>query len=167
MKAFFSLQRSWAFPFRAFYPPSDRNGVSSASSAPALSYETLFEPRTGASAVFSRPMSRTPVCTLGCYTRLGPSALLGFFGLSGFLPAEPARKLLPFELPLSSFDPPGLTTGIHRDLRDCSPGGLASPSEEGADLSDLFHRSSSATFLKGEPAADYFFISEIPAPRGT
>lgn len=128
LKAFFSFQRSWAFPFRAFLPPGDRNGVSSASSAPALSYETRVEPRTGASAVSSRPVSRTPVRSLGCYARSGPRALLGFFGLSGASSAGPARKRLPFELPLSSFDPPGLAAGSHRDLRGSSPDGLAPPS---------------------------------------
>jgi hypothetical protein len=162
--ACFSLQRSWAFPFRAFLPPGDRSKVSLAPSALALSCET-FRPRTGASAAFSRPASRTPVRTLGCYTRSGPPALLGFFGLSGSPSAGPTRKRLPFEFSLSSFAPSSLTAGVRRDLRARSPGGLASPSVEGAGLSDLLHRSSSATFWEDEPAGDYFFVSEILTSR--
>jgi hypothetical protein len=115
---------------------------------------------------FLSPGEPFPVCALGCYTRSGPHALLGFFGLSGSPSAEPTRKRLPFEFSLSSFARPSLTAKTRRDLRVCSPGGLASPSEEGAGLSDLLHRSSSATFLKDEPAGDYFFISEILTPCG-
>lgn len=99
LEGFFGLQRSWAFPFRAFLPPDDRSSVSAASSAPALFHETRTEPRTGAPAAFSRPVSRVPFCALGCYARSGPFALLGFSGLSGSLSAEPARKHFPFELP--------------------------------------------------------------------
>jgi len=60
LEAYFSSQRSWASPFRAFLPSGGRHGVSPGLSALALSYKTS-RPCTGAPAVLSPLRSRPPL----------------------------------------------------------------------------------------------------------
>lgn len=144
LKASFSLQRSWAFPFRAFLPPGDRNGVSSAPSALALSHETF-----GAScrrfSGFLPPGEPCPWLRPGFLGQVGAACSLGFFRPLGLSLRRTNPKTFPFRIPPLVLCRPDLSIGTRRDLRVCSPDGLAFPSEEGAGPSDLPHRSSSAT----------------------
>jgi hypothetical protein len=93
--------------------------------------------------------------------RGGTSCSLGSFDLSGFAHSvEPGKRRLPFFIALTFFFPTDLTVSKNWNPRGCSINGLASPSEKGAGLSGLFHQLSSATSLKDDHSAGYFFTSK-------
>lgn len=93
--------------------------------------------------------------------RGGTSCSLGSSDLSGLaLSVEPGKRRLPFFIALTFFLPTNLTINKNRNPRGCSFNGLASPSEKGAGLSGLPHQRSSATSLKDDYSAGYFFTSK-------
>lgn len=101
LRASFSSRRSWALPFRAFLPWVNREKVSLRSSALALPSQT-FQPGSGASAIFSPPMSRPPYPLPNSLRRGGGFCSLGLFSLSGFPTGSPRRTSLSFFAPFRS-----------------------------------------------------------------
>jgi len=156
--ASFSSPRSWAFPFRAFLPAMDQEGVSSPSSALALPSQT-FQPDSGASAIYSPPLSRPPPLLPNCLRRGGGCCSLGLYQpLGSSLRIAPMGVSLA-HLSFSSFERYDLSIVQLRDPKAPLDSAWLSPSVKGANPSGLLRRRSPATFSSREPAADYFFLS--------
>jgi len=93
-----------SFPLQSF-APSGRSEENSFSPLRSCAFpKNPLRPRAGASAVFSRPESRSPECSPGFYAGSGTRALLGLSDPSGFPSGNPHRKASPF--PVS---PPALS----------------------------------------------------------
>jgi len=108
LEASFSLQRSWASPFRAFLLPGDRGRVSPSLSAPALFHKTP-------SALYRRfsglipPGKPSPFVPPGGLARVGGSCSHGLSDLSGSPAADPSRKSsTPPGIPFHPSDPTSL-----------------------------------------------------------
>jgi len=105
LEAFFSLQRSWASPFRAFLLPGDRGGVSSPLSAPALCHKTPSALHRRFSGLLP-PGKPSPFVPPGGLTRVGGSCSRGLYDLSGAPAADPLRKSsTPPEIPFRPWNP--------------------------------------------------------------
>lgn len=147
-EASFSLQRSLAFPFRAFLLLSDRFRVSSASSALALSQQTC-RPVIGASAAFSHLRSRSPLSLPEGLVRVGAVLLSWVFlplGLSLRL-ASHGSVSLPW-LPFRILGSKGLTTHRTPYLKVSLYAPWLSPLVRGAGPSGIPHLLSRTTCSK-------------------
>jgi hypothetical protein len=127
--------------------------------APALFMKTS-QPSSGAPATFAHLKSRVPVCPLRFYVRAGPSALLGLMTSQAWLsPLNQVRSfsLLTCPLVLCSVRP--------CDRREPEPPGLFSQRlgvslRKGCRPVWPFSPTASATPLKDEYSAGYFFTSK-------
>lgn len=156
--ASFSSPRSWAFPFRAFLPGLDQEGVSSPSSALALPSQT-FQPDSGASAIYSPPLSRPLLPLPNCLRRGGGLCSLGLPEPLGSSLRIAQISLSLAHLSFSSFALSDVSIGQTRDPKVPLDSAWLSPSVKGANPLGLLRRRSPATFSSREPAADYFFLS--------
>jgi hypothetical protein len=144
-EASFSLRRSWASPFRAWFLSGDRK-VGFPTSLPLWLFPAKpSRPGPGASAVCSHRKSGTPSCLPGCLRQGGALALLGVSTSRAFPSETPEEKRLSLPRPSRSFSraalqPPESGTPGVSGISD-----LASPPEGGASPSGLCHRRPCAT----------------------
>jgi hypothetical protein len=103
LKAFFSLQRSWASLYKAFSPSDDRIQVSLDPSAPALSYQTCegLIPALRRLSPIAQLSTFTPPEGLVRVSTLSSLELLTSWALP---PASDNSKLLSSNLPSRSFN---------------------------------------------------------------
>jgi hypothetical protein len=103
--ACFSLQRSWASPFRAFLLPDDRPRVTPRLSAPALFRETLSALHRRFSG-FIPSEKPSPYMPPGGLVRARGNCSLGLSDLSGSPAANPFRRSSPPpEIPFRPWSP--------------------------------------------------------------
>jgi len=121
-RAYFSSQRSWALPFRAFLLPGDRRKVPLPRLRSCASPQDPWGPRIGASAASSHPESRAPHRHPRFYVGSGPCALLGLATSQALPPGILSGKHLP-----SRISPPALPSRPSHDDRGSEPQGLSIP----------------------------------------
>jgi hypothetical protein len=115
-EAFFSSQRSWASPYRAFLLPPGRGILSNPSFHSRAFLQNPFRPRSGAPAVCSREESRTHFTLSEGLVRSGAACSLGPSGLLGFLHGRPERGCLFLSPTISPLEEPDLTAKTPMDL---------------------------------------------------